>query len=1082
MLSIPVVAQTPRFHHLTVNDGMSQGYINAIAQDAQGFMWFGTNDCLNRYDGHEIKVFAPNPRDSLAVRDHVVLSLLDDGSRHLWVGTQQGGARRMDLATYTFQHIPLNEPGTPSGRPESVLRLHKDRNGEIWALTPESILKFDSVRIRLERFSAAAMLGPATFSDLAESDDGTLWIATVRQGLFRIPPDRSGISHVDVALPARYQGYKKQISTLTVDSRGTLWLGYPEIAVAVGRSELLRVAQQADQPLSVGRMISAPSPRRFLEDLHGRLWISTFSGSLLRFDPNHGTALSIQHDPLNPFSISPGAMLALYSDRSGIMWLGSNGNGVNRQASSFERFSSMTLDAPLSIRSIRAIHKDSEGNLWIGGYGVGSNAGLDRIDASGNLTSFTEGIGPWHLPAANVWTIYEDPKSRGGSFWLGTDGGGLLRLDPGRFVASRVSSGELDVKTIRELYRDQRGTLWVGTQRGLMRYDDMSEEFELPKIDLRSKDRAAIEALTSAEVLNILELSGTPGMIWCSTTSGLLCYDPSTGSGTLFAPGQHDRSLKTAYVVSIHEDTMGRVWVATGGAGIARMTLNVARPEGPPRPADVSFEHITTQNGLPNDFVYGILDGDRQDLWISTNRGISRYDPATGGVRSYDVTDGLQNNEFNKNAYHRTADGELFFGGVMGLNRFYPRDLRDNPHTPNVVITAFKLFNEPLSLPSSVSWIDEVTLDHEDRVITLEFVALEYTAPERNRYRYLLEGFDPRWVEAGDSRSTTYTNLEPGEYTFRVTGSNNDGVWNPTGASLRIVVLPPFWKTWWFRTLAAVLVVGALYGGSRYRVRSMEARNRELEVRVRERTAEWESANAELEAFSYTVSHDLRAPVRAINGYTRMLVDEHASTLDPEGQRMLGVIAARTKRMGDMIDDLLTFSRTGRQTIVPARVEMLDIVQSAAHDLIPADGQGRTQVTIGALPPAYGDEALLRQVWVNLISNAVKFSSGNDRPMIEVGGRQEPSGVVYWVRDNGVGFDMTYEHKLFGVFERLHSQEEFEGTGVGLAIAHRVVTRHGGRIWAESEPGKGATFCFFLPHARGSAETATRAVGPGSRP
>jgi signal transduction histidine kinase len=367
-----------------------------------------------------------------------------------------------------------------------------------------------------------------------------------------------------------------------------------------------------------------------------------------------------------------------------------------------------------------------------------------------------------------------------------------------------------------------------------------------------------------------------------------------------------------------------------------------------------------------------------------------------------------------------------------------------------------------------VSWTNEVTLSHENRVITLEFVALEYTSPDRNQYRYQLEGFDPRWVEAGGNRSATYTNLEPGEYTFRVTGSNNDGVWNPVGTSLRIVMLPPFWETIWFRGILAGLIVAGLYGGSRYRTRRMEALNRELELHVRERTAKWEAANAELEAFSYTVSHDLRAPVRAINGYTRMLMEEHASSLDAEGLRMLGVIATRTKRMGDMIDDLLTFSRTGRQTIVPARVEMLDLARSVAGDLVPMDGRVHTKVTIGELPPVHGDAALLRQVWVNLISNAVKFSAGNEQPEIEIGGREEPAATVFWVRDNGVGFDMAYQHKLFGVFERLHSQEEFEGTGVGLAIAQRVMNRHGGRIWAESQQGKGATFFFSLPSSKGS--------------
>ena len=304
---------------------------------------------------------------------------------------------------------------------------------------------------------------------------------------------------------------------------------------------------------------------------------------------------------------------------------------------------------------------------------------------------------------------------------------------------------------------------------------------------------------------------------------------------------------------------------------------------------------------------------------------------------------------------------------------------------------------------------------------------------------------------------------------FHVTSANNDGIWNPAGASIRVIVEPPWWKTWWFRGIFAVAFVGLLYGGSRYRDRTMAARNKELEDHVRSRTAELETANAELEAFSYTVSHDLRAPVGAIDGYSRMILERHGSVLDPESKRLLAIIASRTKRMGEMIDDLLAFSRTGRQTIVPVQVDMGELVRSVLSDLVTPDLRARLQLTLGDLPKSHGDSALLRQVWVNLISNALKFSSGHTLPVVDVGGTSDPAGTTFWVRDNGVGFDMRDSHKLFGVFERLHTQDEFEGTGVGLAIVHRVIKRHGGRVWAESHSGKGATFSFFLPHARDAA-------------
>ncbi len=1052
---MPVADAQPtyKFQHLTVQDGLAQSSVNAITQDALGFMWFGTNDGLTRFDGYRTTNVQPDPSDSLTIHDHVVMSLLSRGDRYLWIGMRQGGIRRLDLRTFSVEQIPFtgHSSSTPNDR---VVQILNDRTGTIWAMTLHSLWRFDSsggTFVPFDRIPAKDFF----FTGMAEESDGTLWIGSNGGGLFRIAPDRREVTPIAIAIPHVPAAELRQIVRVVIDHRGRLLLGTP--TVLAGFSDLGPHRQRGDI-LRATSVEPLAAPYTILDDGH-RLWFVSSSQVISVVDLATGAINGVQHDPLIPASLSPGNMISAYVDRSGIAWFGSNGYGVNRVSTAHQRFQTLTLDAPLSFRSIRTILKDRQGALWIGGYAYKGNAGLDRVD-NGGVRHFTLGDGPWQLPFPSVWSIVQDPSANSPLMWLGV-GTKVVALNSRSGRIEQTMSLPSKAGGTRVIYRHVNGELWAGSQVGIYRWDRTRSQFVEIEIDTVATTPAARRVLRTGETMHMTVLQSYPGLLWFATLDGLICYDIDTHAAVLFVQGWGTDRLGSSAVLSILEDRRGRTWVSTGGAGFARMTIDTSRGHRVPAVDDVTFRSYTSRDGLPNEYVYGILEGDDGALWMSTNRGLVRFDPETERFRNYDAADGLQDNEFNSSAFCRSRDGELFFGGVIGVNRFFPARLQDNPHPPEIVITECRLLDQPLSSPLAVPFLDEIVLEHTDRAITFEFVALEYAAPERNQYRYLLEGFDHRWIEAGSARTATYTNLEPGTYLFRVTGSNNDGIWNPTGASIRLVVLPPIWKTLWFRAIVVLSIVGLWFAGVWYRGRLLAARNSELEARVRERTAEWEAVNSELEAFSYTVSHDLRAPVRAINGYSRMLMEEHSAQISPEAQRMLGVIASRTKRMGDMIDDLLTFSRTGRQTIVHTTIDMTELARTAAAELSPSDG--RITINVNSLPSVQGDGTLLRQVWINLLSNAIKFSSGSERPTVTVSGRLEAATAVYSVTDNGVGFDMTYQHKLFGVFERLHSQEEFEGTGVGLAIVARVIKRHGGRIWATGQPGQGATFSFELP-------------------
>jgi signal transduction histidine kinase/ligand-binding sensor domain-containing protein len=1048
-------AQTPfRFHHLTVNDGLSQGSISAIAQDALGFMWFGTNDGLTRYDGYTLRSFNPDPVDSFSVHDHAITDLLAQGPHTLWIGMRQAGVRRMDLRSFEIQQLGFAEEDALL-QPRQVVRLHVDRYDVVWVLLANGLWRYDPTIGVLVPVSFATFQRDWVGVGIDEDSTGALWVAIYDSGLWRIAPDRSGWTRVDIDVRAFPSVKQRRLTNVMVDGRNGLWVGSTNMLVNI----LDEDHRDVSRPLRVNSVEPFSANYLLLEE-GGRIWFTSDERTLSIVDATTGRVDGVQHHAQIPWSISPGNFISGAVDRGGVVWIGSSGHGVNRLATSYRRFPILRIHAPLSFRSVRSILKDRQGNVWIGGYPYESSAGLDRVDQNmGTVRSFSVGSGPWKIPAATVWSILEDPNPAETDLWVGC-GNTLTRISPsGRSV--RVADLPPPAGGIRGMAFDRSRRLWVGAQRGLHRWDPVARAIVPVHVDTTASSPTAVGLIRTAEILQVVDLPATPGRVWCATVSGMLCYDPASGIVVAFRQSQGPGRLRTSNIQSVTPAREEDAWVATGGAGFARMTLAPDLDSRMPADEDVTFRFYDRLDGLPNDFVYAVLEGNDGAVWISTNRGLARFDPATERFRHHDISDGLQDNEFNSSAFHRAADGELFFGGVVGVNHFYPNRLQDNPNVPSVVITECRLWSDVERRVEGVQFLEEIVAEADDHTITFDFVGLEYTAPERNQYRYQLEGFNASWVESGTNRTATYTNLEPGSYTFRVTASNNDGVWNPTGAAVRLVVRPPMWKTLWFRGFVLLIIAGLWLAGIWHRGRRMAAQNRELERRVREQTAEWEAANSELEAFTYTVSHDLRAPVRAINGYSRMLMEEHAAHLPPDAQRMLTVIAARTKRMGDMIDDLLTFSRAGRQAIVLATIDMVGLVKGVAAELIPSDS--RVALTIDDLPPTQGDSALIRQVWINLVSNAVKFSSGTERPSITIGGRTEAKSRIYWIRDNGVGFDMAYQHKLFGVFERLHSQEEFEGTGVGLAIVARIIKRHGGRIWAESQPGQGATFSFELP-------------------
>lgn len=413
----------------------------------------------------------------------------------------------------------------------------------------------------------------------------------------------------------------------------------------------------------------------------------------------------------------------------------------------------------------------------------------------------------------------------------------------------------------------------------------------------------------------------------------------------------------------------------------------------------------------------------------------------------------------------------MYFGGFNGLNSFFPDSLKDNEYIPPVYINEFLIFNKsvPVGGPNSplqklVEQTKEIVLSWKQSVFSFGFVAINYTHPEKNLYAYKMEGFDKDWSYTDASRRlATYTNLNPGTYTFRVKASNNDGVWNNQGTSVKVIIIPPYWQTWWFRGMAAMLLMALAYTGFKLRIRNIKKQSQQFERLVVERTAQLQVANKELEAFSYSVSHDLRAPLRGIDGFSQVLLEDYQDKVDEQGKNYLQRIRVATQRMAQLIDEMLNLSRIGRGEMNIRQVNLSEMAKEVADDLRRSQPERQVEIVIQDGMNVLGDSLLLRNVLENLLGNAWKYTSKHPTAHIEFGVQKQNGKDVYFVRDDGAGFDMAHTQKLFGAFQRLHTTTEFPGTGIGLATVQRIIHRHGGKVWAEGEVEKGATFYFTIP-------------------
>jgi ligand-binding sensor domain-containing protein/two-component sensor histidine kinase len=823
----------PSFEHISIEQGLSQSSINSIIQDYKGFMWIATADGLDRYDGYSFKIFRNIPQQTGSLSDNSVFAVYEDNSGNLWAGTLLGNLNKYDRKKERFTKYQF---GSDSGYTSPVITaipeypltfsrfndrtitsISGDKKGRLWIGTwGQGLFSFDPQTGKITHFTHDPKNYNSISSNrivtLIEDKSGTLWAGTFGGGLDRIERTVNGRSSEIKLSVTRFQNIPmlpgslgdNRVTSLFQDRDGSLWIG----TFGGGLCKMPFNLLKTDAPSKVKFFVYKNNPgnksslssnwiMKVIQDRRGSLWIATFGGGLNRLNPETDRFSVFKNDPLNPGSLSDNDVISLCEDQSGIIWIGTHlGKGINRYDRSrnkFTHYKNIPGDpTSLSDNVIWAFSEDREGKIWIGTY----RGGLNEFDRKTHkFKSFKNNpSNPNSISSNHVRAVYTDKND---NLWIGTYNAGLnfFNRKTGKFTVYKHNpndSASLSENQVISILEDRSGSLWAGTfGGGLDRI--IRNKGQLSFVHYKNNP-ADPKSLADNRVYKILE--DRDGTLWIGTFGGGLSkFDPATGTFINYKhDGNNPNSLSDNRVISIYEDYQGTLWLGTYGGGLNRFDPHTGK----------FYKYM--QDGSLSGVVYGILEDNDHNLWISSDNGLLRFTPSASAFINYDLHDGLQSMEFSGGAYYKSSSGEMFFGGINGFNLFYPDSIKVNTHVPPVVISAFRIFNKVVDGET-----DEIILTNKENFFSFEFAALDYTNPEQNRYAYKLEGFDDDWHYVDASRRlANYTNLDPGDYVFRVRGSNNDGVWNEKGAEVKITILPPFYRTWWFIFLAVVLIGGTL--------------------------------------------------------------------------------------------------------------------------------------------------------------------------------------------------------------------------------------------------------------------------------
>ncbi len=1138
--------QNLEFDHYTTNDGLSNGFVYSILQDSKGFIWIGTLNGLNRFDGLSFKVYQYDSKDTNSVSGTITITMIEDTLKNLWVMTSHNFCcynRKKD----NFSQKLINVINTQNDNSYHYDNLYItgcmiDSRGYLWMGSTTGIYRFKVYNnpqiykhvINAERYVLnepdMKLVNKSIVYSFVEDNKGVVWVCSFSNNLFFFNEKQKTF----IAQPIKHpemRNFTDQQKFMIKDRDGDFIITIDFNGLVVwNRKENIFKLYKADGT------DNGPNDNILVKPIDcddGTFWFGARDkGGINIFNKKKGKFHYCLHDDFNSYSLNSNKTGIIYRDRASSYWISGN-DGVNKYSpgkQKFKRYFCTNKPDGLNFNNILCFAESKNGNIWIGTDGGGLNL-LDRN--TGKFEHFLNNpLNPNSLSSNAIISLCETSD---GMLWMGTFNGGLDVKNGNHFksyLPDPDNQYAISVIHIWYVFEDSKKNLWAATlNHGLDLFDRKNQRFY--NYPSNSEDSSSLIAnslismfedskqnlyITSYEGVSVIDLK----------KYDFSKYPPKIKFKNLKHNPDNNNSLSSNGVFCVNEDNEKKLWFGTMSTGLDECD-----------PKTGNYTNYSMNDGLPGNAVSSILIDNQNILWLATDKGLAKFNPKTKEIRVFDRLEGLQNTNLHGWAL-KAKDGEMFFGGPNGFNSFYPDKIKYNTNQPVVVITGLKIFNKPVKinekinnrviLINDISETKELTLTYKENYFAFDFIALDYTMPVKNQYAYMMAGFNKDWVKCGTKHEASYTNLDPGNYIFIVKASNNDGIWNETGTSLKVIILPPLWKTWWFRVLLILILITSSISYYSYRVIALQRQKRALEQKVSERTRQLKEVNESLnetntvleerqqfieeqaevirtnnknlkdinellidkqkvileqseqmkeanqqlsllnatkDKFFSIIAHDLRNPFNAVSGFSEIMLKKINTMPQEKTFKYLNMIYSASKTGSNLLENLLQWSRsqTERITFEPVQLNLFTIAEEVLK-LIEGDTEQKN-ITLKQLIDqnifVFADENMLKTVFRNIVSNAIKFSYESGTIILK--SEIKDQFVEVNISDSGVGISEENIEKLFriDITHTTKGTSNESGTGLGLILCKEFVEKNGGKIWVESIAGKGSEFKFTLP-------------------